>query len=140
MKPYYEHAGITIYHGDARDFDITSESVITDPVWPNSVFHDIEDPQLLLTEVRGNGRNKVATEEAVAALPHPTPRKPQHVQWLVKYFGGASVCDPFMGTGTTALACLNARTPYVGIERNEPYCEIAAKRLSQEVMDFGSIA
>jgi len=35
--PYYEHAGITIYHGDCRDIlpHLPSESVITDPVWPD---------------------------------------------------------------------------------------------------------
>lgn len=40
-------AGITIYHGDARDFvyDIHAESIITDPVWPNSVFPEVENPE-----------------------------------------------------------------------------------------------
>jgi hypothetical protein len=35
MKPYYEHAGITIYHGDCREILPACESIITDPVWPN---------------------------------------------------------------------------------------------------------
>jgi hypothetical protein len=38
LKPYYEHAGITIYHGDCREVlpPIGAfESVCTDPVWPN---------------------------------------------------------------------------------------------------------
>lgn len=228
MKPFYEQGGITIYHGDARELcaslgRLPGESVITDPVWPNSAFHDIEDPQLLLADVlahvtdetkrivihlgcnsdprflqavpsaypffrvcwlelacpnyigrllytadvayafgepppsregahvipgrkvatkndkgfaRGNGRNKIATEDAIERLPHPTPRKPQHVRWLVNYFGGASVFDPFMGSGTTAAACKELGVPYVGIERVEAFCEIAAKRLSQEVFEF----
>ena len=36
-KPYYEHAGVTIYHGDCRDIlpHISADAVVTDPVWPN---------------------------------------------------------------------------------------------------------
>lgn len=39
LKPYYEHAGITIYHGDAREILPTlgpADVIIVDPVWPNS--------------------------------------------------------------------------------------------------------
>lgn len=37
MRPYYEHRGVTIYHGDAREIlpTLSPASVITDPVWPN---------------------------------------------------------------------------------------------------------
>ena len=47
MKPYYEHAGITIYHGDCREIlpQISAETVITDPVWPNSIFPKVIDPE-----------------------------------------------------------------------------------------------
>ena len=44
MKPYYEHDGITIYNGDARELLSAVgvvESIITDPVWPNSVSAQI---------------------------------------------------------------------------------------------------
>lgn len=38
MRPYYEHAGITIYHGDARALlpNISSGALVTDPVWPGA--------------------------------------------------------------------------------------------------------
>ena len=41
MKPYYEHAGITIYCADAREVieKVKAEVVITDPVWPNVPAH-----------------------------------------------------------------------------------------------------
>src|SRR5271157_2612510 len=53
MKKYYEHAGITIYHGDCRDVLPQLEqpdTCIVDPVWPNSVFPGVANPQALFGE------------------------------------------------------------------------------------------
>lgn len=53
MRPYYDHAGITIYHGDAREVLPQLEQLpacITDPVWPNSVFPGVVDPRALFAE------------------------------------------------------------------------------------------
>lgn len=82
---------------------------------------------------RGNGRNKAFRAED-ANLPHPTPRKLQHVRWLVKWFGGASVLDPFAGSGTTLLAAKAQGVPVVGIEIEERFCELAVERLAQGVL------
>jgi len=69
-------------------------------------------------------------------LPHPTPRRYEFVSWLVKWFGGKTIIDPFCGSGTTLLAAKNHHKVAIGIEIEERYCEIAAKRLSQEVLEF----
>lgn len=54
MTPYYEHAGITIWHGDCREIlpSIVADTLVTDPVWPNAsaVLAGREDPEGLLRE------------------------------------------------------------------------------------------
>lgn len=67
---------------------------------------------------------------------HPCPRKLSHVGFLVRWWTlpGGTVLDPFLGSGTTAVAAKNLGRRCIGIERDESYCEIAAKRLAQEML------
>ena len=226
MKPYYEHAGITIYHGDCREILQglpPADTVITDPVWPNSspALVGAERPFLLMAEMcdvlarpkrlivhlgcdsdprflmavpehykflrkcwlryacptrkgrclygadvayvfgewprsipgrrvisgeyistRSDARRVIVTKHKEWGKPcpgeHPTPRRLQHLRWLVSKWAEGTVLDPFCGSGTTLLGAQLNNLPAIGIEIEEKYCEIAAKRLSQEVLAFGA--
>ena len=44
---------------------------------------------------------------------------------------GQVVLDPFLGSGTTAIACKKTQRHYIGIEQIPEYCEIARKRVAE---------
>ncbi len=229
LKPYYEEPGVVIHCGDAREIvpQIQAEAIITDPVWPNSVFPSVTDPKLLLAETlevalaervvvhlgadsdprfltavperypffrachleycnpsykgrllytadfayvygtppaarkgamvipgkclstvadrlfqRGTGRQKHKSRQqnVYAEMQHPCPRRLQHVRWLVKWFGGSSVLDPFGGSGTTAVACKEIGIPCTLIEIEQRFCDLAIDRLKQGTLDLAEAA
>jgi DNA modification methylase len=216
-KPYYEHAGITIYHGDCREILPhlpKVDLVLTDPPYGigyakyESHDDDIAGyPELLrqtipiaesllsngwccvfqaaklahkwsewfgdkwrlmalpktfvqilagigpkwatdyclvwpvgtpLTE-RGKGRDWFVCETSdMSKRPkgHPCPRPLNGMRYLVDVFStqGSLILDPFMGSGTTLVAAKQLGRRAIGIEIEEKYCEIAVKRLSQEML------
>ena len=69
---------------------------------------------------------------------HPCPRKLAHVQWLVEKWSALDdyICDPFCGSGTTLIAAKMGGRKAMGVEIEEAFCEVAAKRLSQEILEF----
>jgi site-specific DNA-methyltransferase (adenine-specific) len=69
---------------------------------------------------------------------HPTQKPVALAAWMLREFPSAWVVDPYMGAGWIAEACRDAGARFIGIEIEERYCEIAAKRLSQEVLPFGA--
>lgn len=208
MKPYYEHGGITIYHGDCAEvmprlgrFDLlltdppygigeSSKKVasrgklaspkdygtfdwdkepVTDEViglarslcrwqiiwggnyyslppcigpliWDKENTGDFADGELAWNNLgkalrikrhMWNGMLRKGQEERF----HPTQKPLDVILWALFQAPDSvqTVLDPWMGSGTTLRACKDSAKTCVGIEREECYCEIAARRLEQEV-------
>jgi hypothetical protein len=64
---------------------------------------------------------------------HPNQKPLTLMQWLVQKLPLAgTVIDPFMGSGSTAIACMREGFRFIGIEQSEEYFNIAVKRLQAE--------
>lgn len=71
-------------------------------------------------------------------IDHPCAKPLPMWRWLVARasLDGHVIIDPFMGSGTTLVAAKHLNRKAIGIEIEERYCEIAADRLRQEVMNL----
>jgi len=69
---------------------------------------------------------------------HPTQKPVKLIKELIEKYSDENdlVLDPFLGSGTTAVACKDLGRKCIGIEISEEYVKIAIKRLSQEVLKF----
>ena len=113
FRTEYEHLR-TEYEHLRRPFNATAETPYTD-VWKFATVqgyegkHPCEKPQPLI-------RHAITTSHRPDSLP---------------------ILDTFAGTGSTLRAAKDLGRQSVGIEIDEKYCEIAANRLAQEVLNFG---
>lgn len=67
---------------------------------------------------------------------HPTQKPVDLMKRLIMCNVGQTVLDPFMGSGSTLLACKELKRSGIGIEISEEYCEIAKKRLQNTQVPF----
>jgi len=75
---------------------------------------------------------------------HPCPRQLQHVEWLVRWFVEDGAIDPFMGSGTTGVACVRLGKAFMGIEIDPSYFRVACERIDAAfeetaLLDYASV-
>lgn len=108
-----------------------------------SMFRSAWDPMLVLSVGTPVVRDKSAVRNVIhAAKPrggeHPYEKPVALWRHLFDRVPPGTVVDPFMGTGAALTAASEAGHCFVGIETDERYCEIAARRCAQEVLDVAA--
>lgn len=113
-------------------------------VWDKEINGDFADCELAWTNLakavrrikfRWNGmlqENMGMKETRV----HPTQKPIPVIRWALEQAGEVeTVCDPFMGSGTTGVACIELGKQFIGIERDPNHFESACRRIELAVQE-----
>ena len=92
--------------------------------------------ELAWTNQDRNARQLSQTIAATNAerVGHPTQKPLRLIEWCIDQVtvrSNSTVLDPFMGSGTTGVACIKHGRKFIGIEREEKYFDICVKRLEE---------
>jgi len=63
---------------------------------------------------------------------HPAQKPISLMAWCIGFTKGQTICDPYMGCGTTGAACVRLRRKFVGIEKDPGHFNNAVKRIQRE--------
>jgi len=80
---------------------------------------------------KGSRPSAISSSEAAEKHDHPCPKPLGWMKWIVGHASsvGEVVLDPFMGSGTTGVACSRSGRRFIGIEIDEGYFDIACERI-----------
>ena len=88
--------------------------------------------------INNQGSKQCMQIDNVKNKTHPTEKPVQLFEILIENstIAGQMVFDPFVGSGTTGVACVNTNRNFIGIEMDEAYFEIASKRINEAQTDL----
>lgn len=104
------------------------------PIKPGGKTRDGGKPSRTASVLRMDTLNS----QAIDRPNHPTPKPTRLMEMLIEKCPAGVIADPFAGSGATLVAAKNLGRKVVGVELEEKYCEIIAKRCAQDVFDFGA--
>lgn len=77
--------------------------------------------------------SRITSPRGPARFDHPTTKPDALMTKIITNAAGTSVCDPFMGTGSTGVAAIRAGKSFTGIEQNPAYFATAVRRITAAV-------
>lgn len=97
--------------------------------WDKLMGGDFSDGELAYTNLAGVLR-KFTICNKIHGKQHPTQKPVELMQWCLGFLPEAkTILDPFMGSGTTGVACVKTGRSFIGIELDTEYFDIACKRI-----------
>jgi site-specific DNA-methyltransferase (adenine-specific) len=102
--------------------------------WDKGQRIDQADAELAWTNHDGALRVMTLNRAEIArdGAQHPTQKPVRLMEWTLEQIkASGTVLDPFMGSGTTGIACVRRNCSFIGIEREPEYFDIACRRIEE---------
>jgi DNA modification methylase len=77
--------------------------------------------------------SRITSPRGAARFDHPTTKPDDLMAKIIRNVAGETVCDPFMGTGSTGVAAIRAGKRFFGVEHNPTHFETACNRVRAAV-------